>query len=294
MKKLLLLLIIVSLLLVACEEPVPREGPSPPKYVPPPVPEPENVTLTELVLMNNQNTFIVDIFVDKSSFNPSEKEINEVLDISKFKFKQLTGVELKLRKIHYLSSLNEEGSNSNNYKQMLQYKTILDDKAVNGIIVLTKEFNTEIAGGFSTAYEFLDYCNGFKSKYGQNRIYYAYMDWDHKYGICGYENGEHVSDVSIGGECRNQPGTSCVFNGDYYICENFQENYYAQSKNLVACTIVHEFMHPFGELGNYDHYGTQGCNEYLGIDEYNTSDFQYYCGMCPNVYGNFKDSFVEC
>jgi hypothetical protein len=241
--------------------------------------------------MNNQNNFIIDIVVDLESFNPSEEEINEVIEVAKFKFKQLTNLNLELRNIHFLGSLREEGSNTNNPKKMFQYKQILNDKSVNGVIVLTKEFNTEEQGGFSVAYEFPDYCNGFKSKYGQNRIYYAYMDWEHKYSICGYKDGEHISDISIGGECTNQPGTPCVFNGDYYICENAQENFYSNPANFMGSLFVHELMHPFGENGKYDHYGINNCPE---VSETNLEDAQYYCGLCPNVYDNFKESFVEC
>jgi hypothetical protein len=286
MKKLLVVLVVLSLFLVGCstEPTVPREVPSSPE---PTTPE----SISEPVLMNNPNTFIIDVVVDLESFNPSEEEINEVMEVAKFKFQQLTNLKLELRNIHYLDSLREEGSNTNNPKKMFQYKEILKDKAINGVIVLTKEFNTEVQGGFSVAYDFPDYCNGFKSKYGQNRIYYAYMNWEHKYSICGYKDGQHISDVSIGGECTNQPGTPCVFNGDYYICENAQEDFYSNQINFMGSLFVHELMHPFGESGKYDHYGVNNCPE---VSETNSEDAQYYCGLCPNVYENFKNSFVGC
>jgi len=323
MKKLVLLLVIViSLLLVSCgtepavdprHEPIPGNA-APPKYVPPVkenvtveesnssedvdldviVDEPNSseeepdVIVEEKTLMNDPNTFVVDVIVDQSSFNPYLTEIQEVIKVTDFKLNQLTGVNLELRKVYYLDTL---GESTNSYKDSLQYKKILNDKAVNGVIVLTKEFNTEEQGGFSVAYEFPDYCNGFKSKYGQNRIYYAYMDWEHKYSICGYKDGEHISDISIGGECTNQPGTPCVFNGDYYICENAQENFYSNPANFMGSLFVHELMHPFGENGKYDHYGINNCPE---VSETNLEDAQYYCGLCPNVYDNFKESFVEC
>ena len=325
MKKLVLLLVIViSLLLVSCgtepavdprHEPIPGNA-APPKYVPPVkenvtveesnssedvdldviVDEPNSseeepdVIVEEKTLMNDPNTFVVDVIVDQSSFNPYLTEIQEVIKVTDFKLNQLTGVNLELRKVYYLDTL---GESTNSYKDSLQYKKILNDKAVNGVIVLTKEFNTEEQGGFSVSYEFPDYCNGFKSpKVGQNIIYYAYMDWEHKYASCGYnyDTDEHISNVSIGGECRGIQGTPCVFNGNYYICENAQEYFYSEFNNFMGSLFIHEMMHPFGEHGNYDHYGASSCLQ----EEFDLATSQYYCGMCPNVYENFKNSFIEC
>ena len=310
MKKLLLVLIVISLLLVACEpeqsKVSSRHEPIPSNYVPP---IKENITVpvindtipvptSEPDFVYSKDTFFTDVLVDLESFNASEKEIEEVMEIASFKFKQLTGKKLELREIHYLEEISGKEDISGSYMDTFQYKNFLNNnQGLNGVIVFTKEFNTEVQGGHSTAYHYPDYCNSFESlTFGTERVYFNYIDFEHKYSTCGYdyETDQHVSNVSIGGECRNQPGIPCVFNGNYYVCENSQENYYSNSNNFIACTIVHEFMHPFGELGNYDHYGGDACNEYLGTGEYNISDFQYYCGLCPNIYENFKDSFVEC
>jgi hypothetical protein len=294
MKKLLLVLIVVSLLLLGCEEPVPGQGHSPPKYVPP---VKENITVEDPDFQYERDTFYIDILVDLDSFNPSEKEIKEVMEVAKFKFKQLTGYNLELREISYSTEVGGKEDYPNGYKNYPQYKHFLDDhEGLNGVIVLTKELNTEVAGGFSTSYQYLSYCNKFATpttsdRVNNDRIHFAYIDWEHKYGACGYENGEHVSDVSINGECRNQPGTACLFNGDYYICENSQENFYSNQNNFIGSLFVHELMHPFGNGPNYDHYSPNNCPE---VNESNLEDSQYYCGLCPNVYDHFKNSLVDC
>jgi hypothetical protein len=262
-----------------------------------PIPASENLTEPYVY---SKDTFFTDVIVDLESFNPSVGKIEEVMEIASFKFKQLTGYNLELRGLYYLSEISGTEDTSGGYLDAIQYKHFLNkNQGLNGVIVFTKEFNTESQGGHSTAYYYPDYCNSFKSVwYNYPAVYFSYQDWEHQYSTCGYdyENDQHVSSVSIGGECGNQPGTQCIFNGDYYICDYAQEDYYAEENVFVACTIVHEFMHPFGENGNYDHYGTAICNEAMGTTAADSSseDFQYYCGLCPNVYENFKNSFVDC
>ena len=264
--------------------------------------EPEEVIPPEEPYIYSTDTFFTDVLVGLESFNPSEEEIEEVMEIASFKFKQLTGYNLELREVSYLNKVGAEGESTGSAFNNFEYKHFLDNnQGLNGVIVLTKKFGTENSGGFSSLLYYPDYCNSFKSviRDGEsNWLYFNYIDWKHKYSTCGYdyENDQHVSSVSIGGECGNQPGTQCIFNGDYYICDYAQEDYYAEENVFVACTIVHEFMHPFGENGNYDHYGTAICNEAMGTTAADSSseDFQYYCGLCPNVYENFKNSFVDC
>jgi hypothetical protein len=264
-----------------------------------PIPEPD--VIPEPAFVYSKDTFFTDILVDLESFNPSVEEIKEVMEIASFKFKQLTGYNLELRDVHYLKEITGTGEMSGTYKNTIQYDYFLtNNQGLNGAVILTKEFNTESNGGFSSLYRYDNYCNPFKSIIREDNdwLYFSYQDWNHKYSTCGYdfETKQHISSISLSGECRNQLGTQCVFNGDYYICDYAQEDYYAEENVFVACTIVHEFMHPFGENGNYDHYGTQTCNEAMGITYENNTieESQYYCGMCPNTYGNFKESFVDC
>jgi hypothetical protein len=75
------------------------------------------------------------------------------------------------------------------------------------------------------------------------------------------------------------------------MCPDSLTDLYAQPDRFIACTIVHEFMHPFGAEGNYDHYGTDQCTSRTGMSRAQAQDrrlFQENCGMCPDVYTRFR------
>jgi hypothetical protein len=66
---------------------------------------------------------------------------------------------------------------------------------------------------------------------------------------------------------------------------------YADPDYFTACNVVHEFMHPFGSEGNFDHYGTQQRSARTGMsqaDARRLPPFHKSCGMCPDVYGRFR------
>ncbi len=137
--------------------------------------------------------------------------------------------------------------------------------------------------------------NHFVDAFGkENQVYVMFNHYSHKYARCGYdETGETIiSDVSIGGECVNQPGTACVMNNGYSMCANAVNDLYASTPNYFsASTVIHEIMHSFGLHGNMDHYGAPDCTEEMkkrdssweAID----GDAEKYNVMCPYVYDNF-------
>jgi len=128
---------------------------------------------------------------------------------------------------------------------------------------------------------------------GDRHVYVAFMHWSHRYARCGYGDSQTpISATSIDGECRNQPGTACTMHNGYSMCANAVDDLYASTPTyFVAANIVHEFMHPFGLNGVYDHYGTEACQSAMGWTPANWSfslaEVQIYAGMCPNVYDNF-------
>ena len=63
--------------------------------------------------------------------------------------------------------------------------------------------------------------------------------------------------------------------------------------DMAAEPVVHEFMHPFGPGGPDAHYGTEACNLAMGRESDYSDEAEgiFYNGMCPNVYGVFKDSY---
>ena len=145
---------------------------------------------------------------------------------------------------------------------------------------------------------FEDFHNEFVSPIvGDQHVYLAVMHWGHRFGECGYGGSDEVQrQTSIGGECRNQPGTACIPNHGYLMCANVLDDLYASTPTyFLAANIVHEFLHPFGTGGNDDHYGTPHCQELMGwTDEnwtFSVDEAERFNGQCPNLYAAFDRSY---
>jgi hypothetical protein len=175
-----------------------------------------------------------------------------------------------------------------------QYLMTLPTPMPDGVLALADDETATSFGGYSTTTPLPSpFLNRFPSPFRPpNSAYVAVVDFVHKYARCGYDNaGNRIGDRASGGECRNQTGLLCVDNGRYWQCPDTLTDLYSQPDVFPACTIVHEFMHPFGPLGNFDHYGTQQCRDRTGMSAADSGDrrkFQQNCGMCPDVYLNFR------
>jgi hypothetical protein len=165
----------------------------------------------------------------------------------------------------------------------------------DAILALSDDATATSFGGYATAIPLPaphqnPYLTPFSS--GTGRIGVAAVHFFHMYSRCGYDNAlNRVSQFSFGGECRNQSNLQCVDNGRYWQCPNSLTDLYSEPDRFPACTIVHELAHPFGSQGNLDHYGTDQCTTRTGMstaDQNNRRLFQEYCGMCPDVYLNFR------
>lgn len=176
-----------------------------------------------------------------------------------------------------------------------RYAATVATDAPDGVLVLSADDGAHIYGGYSFSFRpAFAFSNEFPSPRageGAGKIYVAVTEFHHPYARCGYdEQGRRVSDVSIGGECRNQPGTPCVQRGSRWMCSTALEDLYAEDDYFTACTIVHEFLHPFGISadGAYDHYGSQECAARTGATASDLRQFQLHCGVCPDVYQRFR------
>lgn len=120
------------------------------------------------------------------------------------------------------------------------------------------------------------------------------MHFDHFYARCGYDDQQRrVSDVSLGGECRGRNGLACVLKpgGEYWTCPDALSDLYSDWDYYKGCTIVHEFLHPFGSEGNLDHYGSTSCVARGAVTQAQAGDLrmgQDNCQMCPDVWARFK------
>ncbi len=147
------------------------------------------------------------------------------------------------------------------------------------------------------------YVNQFASPYAhKDEIYVGVIHFSHRFGICGYGDSETpISNVSIDGECRNQPGVTCAEKYGYSICSNLVDALYASTPTyMVSSSVVHEIMHSFGPNGNPDHYGTAECTAAMisgkNARPYRPAPFsleeaEYYVNMCPFVFDNFVNSY---
>jgi hypothetical protein len=175
-----------------------------------------------------------------------------------------------------------------------EYLASLGGDLPDGVLAWAKDANAVDFGGYSTQIIRPEpYANRYPGANGSNRVYLAAVHWEHKYSRCGYDaSGEtRVGTVSSGGECRGQSGLVCVDNGRFWECPGVAGEPYAQPDVFTASSVVHEFMHPFGNAGNNDHYGTPACRARLGMSAAAAADqrlIQEYCGMCPDVFLHFR------
>ncbi len=239
---------------------------------------------------------LVDIVIDTDSYNPSDSELNEFLRVASNILVLRTNIEFKLGAIRResYSSFPENciGCASGGTSLNLFYEIYKDKLEPDYIIFFKADNVSSLNGGYATSYESkrVGFLNNFESAQGQtNRVYVNIAAWKHRFGACGYNSlGQHVSDVAIGGECRNRPGTACILKNDYYQCNDPEmlASFYSRSAHaFTAGTTVHELMHQFGSDGVYNHYGTAGCAVPNSAD---LNAAQEYAGICPTVFELFK------
>lgn len=169
-----------------------------------------------------------------------------------------------------------------------------DTAMPDGLLALSNDGTAVTFGGYSQTFALPpSHVNTFPSPYRPPTVgYLAVQDYFHIYARCGYDSqGNRVRDRSANGECRNQSNLMCVNNGRNWVCPDTLGDLYAEDDYFAACTIVHELSHPFGPLGNQDHYGTAECSARTGMSQAQATDhrlFQESCGLCPDVYNNVR------
>ena len=172
----------------------------------------------------------------------------------------------------------------------------------NGIVLFSYGDNNQAQpyGGYSGAMHGpSSYSSHFPINGDNTMINVSTVHFGHRYAICGYDPEDTdnlVSQVSLGGQCRNQPGTPCEEKYGYSMCSTAINDLYASTPTyMVSSSIVHEIAHPFGRHGTQDHYGTQECQDEMG---WNSSNWQFtleeaqeWVVMCPYVYDLIVESY---
>ncbi len=155
------------------------------------------------------------------------------------------------------------------------------------------DFAKDVGGYSFVEFAPLGFTNHFTDAQGYNDgIYIIYTHYSHRYAECGYDGEDApISSTSIGGECRNRPGTACVQHNGYSMCTTAVNNLYASTPGYFgAVNIIHELFHPFGFHGNYDHFGATECtNEMRKLDSAWSPDpdllerAEQNAGLCPYI-----------
>lgn len=253
------------------------------------------------------------VFFDDASATAADEEINAALLEASEHLYARTCVKLKVLKFWHvknsLDSAKKDTALLDAYPILKQNADLV--KKANGFVYFTENAScSNTYGGcaitLTPAQEKIgisDYCNTFSNIYGQTGLLYgSYVDWDHMFARCGYnDNEEKVSEKSFGGECQNQNNMSCVKKFDYYMCANLVDEYYAQSRRMMAISsVIHEIMHHYGEKGNYDHNEkAEHCKlNYLhALDDFICTDDDVgdcFFNICRYTYENFMKAEDKC
>ena len=269
---------LAALAIFACH----GESPAPPTSPPPPAP-PATPTAK----------FDVAVLVDPRGPQTSRDDIDRVFKRAVDKLLEKTGETMVLTEVVYSPAGQNVSDMATRY---IASKALAN--VPEGILVFTNDTTAHTFGGYSI---YLTGPSGFQSQFpsprgevGSNKVYIGAVEFDHPYARCGYnDNLERISSVSVGGECRNQPGTPCVQRGSWWVCSTALNDLYMDHDYFTATTIVHEFLHPFGidANENLDHYGTPACMSRTGMTSAQAADLmqaQLNCGLCPDVFPRFK------
>jgi hypothetical protein len=307
-----LLLALLAVLLAACNMPgqIAEEPPtateqelqSPTEELPstegPLAEAPTEMAPTETETEIPPDAFTLAIIIDLSSEPVTREQAQTVVDEASAIFQERTGFSIVM--VDFIEMTPGEGERRSDLPA--RYLDSNPEVIPNGIVMFSFGNNDQAAlyGGYSgSMYGPSGYSSNFPIKGDDTLINVSTVHFSHRYAICGYdpENRDNlISDVSLGGQCRNQPGTPCVERFGYSMCANAVDNLYASTPTyMVSSSIVHEIAHPYGLHGTQDHFGTQECQAEMGWNSSNWTfsleDAEEYVGMCPYVYDLIVDSY---
>ena len=266
---------------------------------------------------NVSNALDTLVIVDTDFYDITEADVLDVFEAAEdLWLKPLTGVRFNVMKVVFVSFDKECPQSAglcNKTKWLGEDFPYYDEALPEYISMFTREGVSGVAGGYSLSYHYSwmnqedQFCNEFPFSSNNDKVPIGVTDYQHKYGACGYDKSNQtiISDVSINGQCKNQAGLDCITQNGYQICPNLADKFFAKdSLYFTSNVLIHELLHPYGDNGNFDHFGTAVCKEGMGakMQELESAGvsapfddlFQQYAGMCPNVWENFKNSQKSC
>jgi hypothetical protein len=221
----------------------------------------------------------------------AQQDVLRVFDRANRKLFQRTGEAMRLTEVVYGMARGSSVA-----ELAFRYARSVARDPPDGVVILTNDATASLFGGYSFSIDpGYPYTNEYPSArpgIGPNRLHVGVIDFTHPYSRCGYDDaGNRVSDFSVGGECRNHPGVSCVRRPSgraEWTCPDTGDDLYSDHDYFVGCNMVHEFMHAYGfeSDGNLDHWATPPCLARSPLNAMGNA--QDYCGMCPDVYPRFR------
>lgn len=251
------------------------------------------VILVQVACASPPPAFKIAVIVDAATDPVSREEVEEVLALVAPRFLELTGFRLETL------AIVEDGRGGSIERIATQYLEQASETP-NGILIFS--VGDDDRAKINRAYaQRVPGPEGFRNPFvspipdvGDSHVYIAVLQFNHLYAACGYAGMDTIqSPFSSGDECRGVEGETCAQWEGLQVCPVALPFLEGRTRiDMAAEPVVHEFMHPFGLGGPDAHYGTEACNVAMGWkpDHYDEVEDKSYNGMCPNVYGVFKDS----
>ena len=245
--------------------------------------------------------FTLAVLVNLDSELVSSAQAQQLVDEASRILYTLTGFVLKM--IDYAEMSNPGAMD---YLILNAYLNSAPSEIPNGILIFSFGDNNiaKLHGGYSMVFPGpTGFRNSFQSAYApQGSLYISVLHYSHRFAKCGYGDSDiPISNVSVDGECRNQPGTTCVEKYGYQMCSNDVDSIYASTRTYFASSsLVHEIMHSFGPNGNQDNYWTPECTTAMtsgassrsyAASTFDSVEAQSYVNMCPFVFDLFMQSY---
>jgi hypothetical protein len=250
----------------------------------------------------------------QGAIDMTDQDIEETIALASLLFAEKTGVSLHLRGIERRSLAHLSYAGLSEWARDYLETVINPPEA---FIIFSLRDGAWMYGGFARLSTPVSsdstYCNEFVVNQGlaipeqriaqeQRNAGIALINWEHKFGSCGYtETFPRRSRVSKGpqrGECRNNPDDTCVVGeAGYFQCASVTHERAAKPLFFRASTIVHELMHTL-DVQEYGHLGEDTCQTIMAGDPTFAPQQLVYSeewfSMCPASFRNVISQRRSC